>query len=184
MADFDHILNWELKAGSHEFPGPQGGTCINESAIVAAGFEYNAVRSPDDCPPCFSRPLSAYALQLNDAMSDDLRQELLMPFVTRLAGSADTPQVEQKRAQLIALATINRILPVVLDARGFTAQAQACREARTLEAARAAAQQARVYAPAASAAYAAYADAAYADAAAYAAYAADAAYADAAAYAA
>lgn len=39
MKAFANILNWTLKAGSHDFPGPDGGTCINEAAIVAAGFE-------------------------------------------------------------------------------------------------------------------------------------------------
>jgi hypothetical protein len=40
MDGFDHILNWTLQVGSHPFPGKDGGTCINEAAIVAAGFEY------------------------------------------------------------------------------------------------------------------------------------------------
>ena len=35
MEGFDHILNWKLKAGSHQFPGPDGGTCINEAALIA-----------------------------------------------------------------------------------------------------------------------------------------------------
>jgi hypothetical protein len=35
---FETILNWKLLDGSHDFPGPDGGTCINEAAIVAAGF--------------------------------------------------------------------------------------------------------------------------------------------------
>ena len=35
MEGFDHILNWTLKRGSHQFPGPDGGTCINEAALVA-----------------------------------------------------------------------------------------------------------------------------------------------------
>ena len=39
MDGFDHILNWTLKKGSHKFPGPDGGTCINEAALVAMGFE-------------------------------------------------------------------------------------------------------------------------------------------------
>ena len=40
MADgFGHILNWRLLAGSHPFPGPDGGTCINEAAVVAAGAD-------------------------------------------------------------------------------------------------------------------------------------------------
>jgi hypothetical protein len=37
---FDHILDWRLKRGSHSFPGKDSGTCINEAAIVAAGFPY------------------------------------------------------------------------------------------------------------------------------------------------
>jgi hypothetical protein len=56
--DFATILNWRLLAGSHPFPGPDGGTCINEAAIVAAGLPYRAIRSSADCPPCFSRPRS------------------------------------------------------------------------------------------------------------------------------
>ena len=31
---FDKIINWKLLNGSHDFPGPDGGTCINEAAIV------------------------------------------------------------------------------------------------------------------------------------------------------
>lgn len=45
MDAFDHILNWKLIQGSHPFPGKDGATCINEAAIVAAGFPYQAVRS-------------------------------------------------------------------------------------------------------------------------------------------
>jgi hypothetical protein len=43
MEGFDHILNWTLKMGSHQFPGPDGGTCINEAALVAMGFEYRPI---------------------------------------------------------------------------------------------------------------------------------------------
>ena len=50
MDGFDHILNWKLKAGSHPFPGKDGGTCINEAALVAAGFEYQPVRRAEDMP--------------------------------------------------------------------------------------------------------------------------------------
>jgi hypothetical protein len=35
MEGFDHLLNWKLKAGSHPFPGKDGGTCINEAARSA-----------------------------------------------------------------------------------------------------------------------------------------------------
>jgi hypothetical protein len=101
MDSFDHILNWRLKQGSHTFPGQDGGTCINEAAIVAAGFPYQPVRSVEDMPECFSRPICRLAMQLNDEADDEERQQLL-PFVTRLA-CADTAEVERQRAAYIHL---------------------------------------------------------------------------------
>ena len=127
------LLNWELKKGSHEFPGPHGGTCINEAAIVAAGFEYRQVSSATDCPPCFSRVLAAYALQLNDGMPDDLRQELLTPFVTRLAGTADSREIEGRRLDYIALETCRRILPIAMRAAGLEEHAKALETAPDLK---------------------------------------------------
>ena len=99
MDGFDHILNWTLKVGSHPFPGKDGGTCINEAAIVAAGFPYQPVRGVEEMPDCFSRPICSLTMRLNDAGSDEERQQLL-PFVTRLA-CADTPEVEEERAAYI-----------------------------------------------------------------------------------
>ncbi len=99
MDHFDHILNWKLKQGSHTFPGRDGGTCINEAAIVAAGFPYQPVGTVEDMPQCFSRPICRLALRMNDAATDEERQQLL-PFVTRLA-CADTPEVEKERESYI-----------------------------------------------------------------------------------
>src|ERR687883_1107594 len=99
MDGFDHILNWTLKAGSHRFPGPDGGTCINEAALVAAGFEYRRIVAAWQMPSCFSRPICRLAMLLNDSAGDKERQ-LLMPFVTRLA-CADTWQVEEEREAYI-----------------------------------------------------------------------------------
>src|SRR5206468_4579550 len=100
MEGFDHILNWKLLWGSHEFPGKDGGTCINEAAIVAAGFEYRPVRRAGDMPECFSRPICRLAMWLNDMATDKERQQLL-PFVTRLA-CADTLAVEHVRQDYIS----------------------------------------------------------------------------------
>ena len=55
MDGFDHLLNWRLKGGSHYFTGADGGTCINEAAIVAAGFKYRPISSAWDMPKSFSR---------------------------------------------------------------------------------------------------------------------------------
>jgi hypothetical protein len=97
-AELRRMLEWKLLRGSHEFPGPQGGTCINEAAIVAAGYPYRPVYCVKDMPASFSRPLAMLALCLNDTLDDEPRQELLMPFVTRLGGTADKPKVEMTRA--------------------------------------------------------------------------------------
>ena len=111
MSNFDHILNWTLKRGSHPFPGPDGGTCINEAAIVAHGFPYQPIRSHLAMPPCFSRPICRLALYLNDEATDAQRQRLL-PFVTRLA-CADTPEVEAQRASYIrSRFNLDGLLPV------------------------------------------------------------------------
>lgn len=115
---FENIQNWRLLRGSHKYPGPDGGTCISEAAIVAAGFAYRAVHGFGDCPPCFSPVISSYAIRLNDAMSDDLRQHLLMPFVTRFAGTADTAEKEIERARYIAIQTVKRIMPNALRLEG------------------------------------------------------------------
>ncbi|WP_210205937.1 hypothetical protein, partial [Bradyrhizobium algeriense] len=61
---------------------------------------YQPVRSVHDMPKCFSRPICALAMQLNDEASDEERQQLL-PFVIRLA-CADTAEVEQQRNVYIA----------------------------------------------------------------------------------
>ena len=95
MEAFDTILNWKLQRGSHRFPGPDGGTCINEAAIVAAGFPYQSVVFVEQMPACFSRPICRFAIDLNDTATDEQRQQLL-PFVARLA-CADTAEVELQR---------------------------------------------------------------------------------------
>jgi len=100
MKDFDHILNWKLLGGSHVFPGTDGGTCINEAAIVAAGFAYQPVRNVKDMPSCFSRPICQLAMLLNDEARGRDRQRLL-PFVTRLA-CADSDEIEQQRQTYIS----------------------------------------------------------------------------------
>jgi hypothetical protein len=99
MDTFDHVLNWKLKAGSHRFPGSDGGTCINEAALVAAGFPYKPIHFARQMPPCFSRPICRFAMYLND-MADDEERQRLLPYVTRLA-CADSREVEKAREAYI-----------------------------------------------------------------------------------
>ncbi|MGU3664569.1 hypothetical protein ACLBX9_10335 [Methylobacterium sp. A49B] len=100
MSDFSHVLNWKLLQGSHPFPGPEGGTCINEAAVVACGFPYQSIGSVKAMPDCFSRPICQLAMLLNDNATDAQRQHL-MPFVMRLA-CADSSAVERERANYIS----------------------------------------------------------------------------------
>jgi hypothetical protein len=130
-AEFQRMLEWRLLRGSHQFPGPDGGTCINEAAIVAAGHRYRAVYSIKDLPRDFSPPIAMFALCINDTVSDELRQELLLPFVTRLAGSADTLRIEMIRAQHILDRTLSNILVPALVEAGASGAAERFRSART-----------------------------------------------------
>jgi hypothetical protein len=111
--DFQKLTTWRLLKGSHEFPGSAGGTCVTEAALVAAGFKYQKIDKPEDCPVCFSRPIVRYAIRLNDNMPDKLRQELLIPFVTRLAGTADQSIVEMGRQNFIVRQQVRGLLALV-----------------------------------------------------------------------
>ena len=129
MFDFNGMLDWKLKAGSHKFPGPDGGTCINEAAVVAAGLEYRRVDSADDLPNCFSRPIAQFALRLNDLMPAKLRQKYLMPFILRLADSADGPAIELQRTQLIVKRCIQNVFPLIFIDQILCRR---CRQANTI----------------------------------------------------
>jgi hypothetical protein len=130
-SNFNAMLNWKLLRGSHEFPGPDGGTCVNEAAIVAAGYPYKSVQSIDDCPFSFSRPMALFAMCLNDSLDDEIRQEVLMPFVTRLAGSADTPAVERERAQHLIIHIVKDIIGPLAARAGHADLAQRCAAIKT-----------------------------------------------------
>jgi hypothetical protein len=130
-ADFQRMLEWKLLRGSHEFPGPDGGTCINEAAIVAAGYPYRPIYRVRDLPASFSRPIALFALCLNDTLEDEMRQELLVPFVTRLAGSADVSKIEMARAELMLRRIVTEILPPALARAGYAEIGERCRALRT-----------------------------------------------------
>jgi hypothetical protein len=105
--DFTKLTGFNLARGSHD--QPNGDICVTEAAIIAAGLEYRAIKSAKDCPPCFSHIITEYAIGLNDRIPDDLRNELLKPFVPRLAGTSDTDEIEQRRLEYIVLETVRKI---------------------------------------------------------------------------
>src|SRR5215469_8687731 len=95
--DFQPLTNFRLARGSHKQPNKDGNICVNEAAVIAAGFEYRAVRDVSCLPDCFSRPVSDYAIYLNDVMLHKVHNKFLMPFVIRLPGTSDSPWIEAKR---------------------------------------------------------------------------------------
>jgi hypothetical protein len=113
------------------------GLCLVETAIVVAGFPYRQVGAARNCPECFSRPITEFAIRLNDGMPDDLRQELLVPFIGRLAGSADQASVETARCEFIVFETHRRIASRmcvdVLERPDFAKACQSANKAATVK---------------------------------------------------
>jgi hypothetical protein len=107
------LLNWKLLKGSHNWPGAEGGSCINEVAIVVAGFPYQAVAKPADLPRTFSKELGTLLLYLNDALGDAHRQKLKR-FVLRLPGSKDSGSVEMERCQRLR-DSVRPLLPLLIQ---------------------------------------------------------------------
>lgn len=103
MADLpslQKICDWKLLEGSHDYPGPSGGTCINEAAIVAAGLKYRSFTDYKSMPKCFSPVLAGALMSLNDALNDVDRQQLIK-YVPVIAGSRDTNKVEVQRFEVL-----------------------------------------------------------------------------------
>jgi hypothetical protein len=113
--DFQQLANFRLARGSHKQPNKGGNICVNEAAVIAAGFQYREIRDVSCLPDCFSRPVSEYAIYLNDFMMHRVRNELLVPFITRLPGTSDAPWVEEERARLIVVETVRRIVAAEYD---------------------------------------------------------------------
>ena len=113
--DFQQLANFRLARGSHKQPNKGGNICVNEAAVIAAGFQYREIRNVSCLPDCFSRPVSEYAIYLNDFMMHRVRNELLVPFITRLPGTSDAPWVEEERARLIVVETVRRIVAAEYD---------------------------------------------------------------------
>ena len=122
-------LDWQLKHGSHDFPGPDGGTCINEAAVVVAGFAYREVLSVSDLPESFCPVIAQFALTLNDAMPEGEELNRLRPFAARLSGSADTRTRANERALFLAMRAATRFAPIGIAAHDPIAaeELRACR---------------------------------------------------------
>ncbi|HJU15516.1 MAG TPA: hypothetical protein VJ770_03515 [Stellaceae bacterium] len=131
--DFQKIAKFRLARGMHKQPNKDGNICVNEAAVIAAGFEYRAVKDVSCLPDCFSRPISDYAIYLNDLMLHRVRNEFLILFVTRLPGTSDSPWIEAERAEFIVIETTRRIVAAEYEEVWHKpAVAAKCRTVRSL----------------------------------------------------
>ena len=143
-----------------------GQTCIEGALSLVFDGELG------DQPSCVASPDRDWAIIINDAEwpSPGERAKALLPIALAQAGTAGTDRTAW--VQSVALGTIQRVLPIALEAIGHVDAANACRESADLESAKTAARDAHAAASAASASASAYASDAYAADAASAAYAA------------
>ena len=118
-----HLSGVTLKKGSHELPSE--GSCVMEVAALVAGYEWVPINGPRHLPPCMSKTIGAFLIYLNDTMRDHERQSLL-PFVTRMAGTRASADVEQKRMIAILSHTAK---PLLVDTLRITGHERAARYA-------------------------------------------------------
>jgi hypothetical protein len=85
--DLDTIT---LEAGKHY--SLDAGACVMELTSYVAGEPWS------DHPACASPVIAAFMRSWNDTLNDEDRNRLLKPYVTRLVGTASTPEVEDARA--------------------------------------------------------------------------------------
>src|SRR5262245_46770048 len=96
------LLSWKLLAGWHKFPGPDGGTCLVEAAIVVAGLPYRRVQKIRDIPSDnISWVLAYFLLQIKDAVAGEPAPRPV-PFLPELAGRAAGPAEGQRIEYLLA----------------------------------------------------------------------------------
>ena len=99
------LWRYDLRAGNSDHP--RHGACLYDAANWLL---YGRI---GDDPPCACPVIRKYAIGLNDAMPDPVRQRL-KPFILRVIGNRDQA-AEPARLRLIVLETARRILPLALD---------------------------------------------------------------------
>lgn len=126
--------NLRLSAGCHDFPKDTGHICVNEAAILFAGYKYRPVQIATNCPRCFSRVIASYAIGLNDYMPRAFRNRLLKPFVDKLPDTVAAAHIEKERSDFIALETGRRVISLLSDCLKREDFAQRCRDVSDLKA--------------------------------------------------
>lgn len=112
-------MNYTLDQGSHTDFNPKS-CCAMELAAHLAGLPHS------DSPPCTSPVIAAYVRTLNDRMPSDVRNELLLPLIPQLLGTANADG--QVAAFMCADRAVRVFAPLALDAAGLPDEATKLRE--------------------------------------------------------
>lgn len=113
-----------------------GQTCIQGAISLATTGELS------DTPECVADEDRLWSITINDApwSSPEARAEALLPIALAQIGTAGTDR--SVWVERVVLGTIQRVLPIALDAGGLGEHAETCRRATTLEEAQGAANAA------------------------------------------
>ena len=107
MIDLGAIV---IEAGSHATAAE--GACVMEWVSIFAGLPFDA------SPVCTDSVVAAYARALNDVLPDDQRQRLV-PFIPRLALTANGGCPPEKRALVCADVAVRVFAPAALRSAGL-----------------------------------------------------------------
>ena len=112
---------YNLSRGCHDTF--TAGTCLLEAVAHLAGEDHT------DRPECVCPVLAAFGRGLNDVMPDDAtRNKYLGPLVERLLNTRSTPEVELRRAFVLADFAVREAAPTALEAAGLHAEALSLRQ--------------------------------------------------------
>jgi hypothetical protein len=103
-----------LEKGAHK---PNDGFCVMEAVAYIAGEPWT------DHPACASPVIAAFMRSWNDSLNDDDRNRLLKPYVTKLVGTAATPEIEDARAWMTLDWLVRTCTPAWLRCAGLNDQA-------------------------------------------------------------
>lgn len=89
------------------------GMCVMEAVAYLAGEPHT------DRPECASPIITSLAIWLNDAASDELRQELLQPLPFRIIGTRASFEIEHQRTYMATDWVVRTIYPMLLREADF-----------------------------------------------------------------
>jgi hypothetical protein len=117
-------------------PGRFGWTARGNTPCIMEIVSWLTTGAIDTAWPGVSPAIAEYVQAAQDALDDEARHQLLV-LVPQLIGSAgedDPPEIESSRCVLLARQSVARLVPLALQAGGWSEQAEAvCASAGTFE---------------------------------------------------